>query len=175
MKTTHERSYAIAILLTAAFLATQPLRADEIKIKLPAPPVPKIVLPAPPPMIWLPDPQVYVAHDSPHHIFFHSGRYYLFHQDAWFIGPAYNGPWSVIKAKQLPPGLRNYRPDNWGHYQREAAQRFREGHDNGHPPFHAGRPHERAHWKGDDHNRGRHGEKERMEKKEKHGRGRDKD
>lgn len=175
MKSSHERSYAIATLLTAAFLATQPLRADEIKIRLPAPPVPKIVLPAPPPMIWLPGPQVYVAHESPHPIFFHGGQYYLFHQDVWFIGPAYAGPWTVIKVRQVPPGLRKFRGERWGEYQREATQRFREGRDNGHHPFYAGRPGERARWKGDDHDRGRDGYKGHKEKKEKHGRGRDKD
>jgi hypothetical protein len=170
MKHTTERSYVIATLLTAALLAAQPLGADEVKIRIPAPPVPKIVLPAPPPMIWLPVPQVYVAHDSPHHIFFHGGHYYLFHHDLWYMGSAHAGPWTRIKVKQLPPGLHKYRGGHWREYQREAAQRFREDRDAEHRPFYAGRPHEHAHWKDDEHDRGRHGGREKKEKKEKHGR-----
>ena len=176
-----ERAYVIAALLGALFLISGPVLADDNRIKIPAPPLPplpRIVLPSPPPMVWLPVPQVYVAHDSPHQIFHHEGHYYLHHQDAWYIGPGYAGPWTVAKHKQVPPGLRKYRGERWGEYQREAAQHFREGRDHGRAPFYAGRerghPHERAHWKDSDHGRDWRGDKEKKEKREnKRGRGHD--
>lgn len=170
------RFYVTAALLGVLLLASGPILADDNRIKLPAPPLPplpKIVLPSPPPMVWLPTLQVYVAHNSPHQLFHHERQYYLHHQDVWYIGPGYAGPWTVVKHKQVPPGLRKHRGEHWGKYQREAAQHYREGRDHGRSPFYAGRekghPHERAHWKDSDHDRGRHAGKEKTEK---HGRGR---
>lgn len=150
-----ERSYVIVSFLTAAILGAQPVNADEVRIKLPAPPVPKIVLPVPPPMIWLPVPQVYVAHATPHPIFFHAKHYYLHHHDVWYIGPGHGGPWTTIREKQLPPGLRKFHKNKWGDYQREADDRFRHGKHDGHPAFYAGNPNKRAYWKDDEHERGR--------------------
>jgi len=168
----------IAALLGALFLITGPVLADDNRIKIPAPPLPplpKIVLPSPPPMVWLPVPQVYVAHDSPHQIFHHEGHYYLHRQDVWYIGPGYAGPWTVANQKQVPPGLRKYRGERWGEYQREAAQHFRDGRNHDHSPFYAsrenGQPRERAHWKDSNHDRGRHGDKEKNDQNG-HGRGR---
>jgi len=180
------RCCTIAVLLGALFLISGPVLADDNRVKIPAPPMPplpKIVLPSPPPMVWLPVPKVYVAHDTPHQIFHHEGHYYLRHQDVWYIGPGYNGPWAMAKEKQVPPGLRRYRGEHWGEYQREAAHHFREGRDDGHASFYAGHgenhPRERAHWKDKDHDRGRHAEKERNENRGNedrgHGRGRNHD
>lgn len=165
-----DRFCVIAALLGALFLISGPVLADDNRIKIPLPPhppLPKIVLPSPPPMVWLPGPKVYVAHDTPHQIFYHEGHYYLHHQDGWYIGPGYAGPWTTAMEKQVPPGLRRYRGEHWGEYQREAAHHFREGHDHDHSPFYAGREsghaRERAHWKEDDHDRGRHADKDRNE------------
>jgi len=147
MKSTPIHRLTKAFWFSAALFAAHPLYADDIKIKIPAPPIPKIVLPAPPPMIWLPTPQIHVAYDSPYPIFHHERNYYLHHDDIWYIGPSYNGPWSLIKGKQVPKGLRKFKKDNWGHYQREAAQRFREERDDRHHHhFYADRPQERARW-----------------------------
>jgi len=178
---TRHRNCVIAALLSVLFLATGPILADDIRLKIPAPPMPplpRIVLPSPPPMVWLPSPQVYVAHDTPHQIFHHENHYYLHHQDVWYIGPGYNGPWTVTKHKHVPPGLRNYRGEHWGEYQREASKHFREGRDHGHAPFYAGREQgharERAHWKDNDHDRGGRGGKEKNDKRDhKRGRGHD--
>lgn len=180
--TSSQRSYTIATLLIAAFLAAQPARADEIKIRLPAPPglpAPRIVLPAPPPMIWLPGLQVYVAHDSPHHIFYHDGHYYLFRDNVWYMGPGFAGPWLIVKVRQVPPGLHGFRGERWEEYEHEADRRYRDWHDDDeHHPFYAGRERgrgERAYWKGEEHDRGWHGRGQDMREQHGRGRGRDKD
>lgn len=157
------------------FLVSNLGHASDNQIRIPLPPLPKIVLPAPPPMIWLPTPKIYVAHQSPYPIFFHSGHYYLHDHDNWYIGPGYAGPWSHVHSKKVPKNLRKFRKENWGHYQSEAAHHFRsERHE--YEPFYARREareqHRRAHWQEHEerHDHGhRHEHKEKKEKKEKHG------
>jgi len=167
-----------AALFGVLFLASGPILADDNRITIPLPPhppLPKIVLPSPPVMIWLPGPKVYVAHETPHQIFNHDGHYYLHHQDAWYIGPGYSGPWTAAKERQIPPGLRKYRGEHWGEYQRDAAQRFREGQHHGRSPYYAseekGRARKRADWENHDPDQGRHADNDNNEKY-KHGRGR---
>lgn len=162
MKQRPEHSCRIATLFIALFLAAQPALAGDDKIKIPTPPLfpkivlkapPKIVLPAPPPMVWLPGPQVYVAHNSPHRIFFHDGRYYLFNEGIWYIGPGYAGPWAHAEPRQVPPGLHRFHGEEWDGYQHEADRRYREGRDDDHYAFYArhdaGERHERARWQDD--------------------------
>jgi hypothetical protein len=169
--------YSIVALFAALILISGSILAGEIRIPTPPlPPLPKIVFKAPPAMIWLPGPQVYVAHDSPYPIFHHAGHYYLNHEGSWYIGPGYDGPWTTAHHNQVPPGLRSYRGEHWEKYQHESSQRFREGRDHDHVPFYAGRGNgharERAHWKDNDHDRGRHNGKESNER---HGKGRGRD
>jgi len=159
------RSCFTAILLAMTLLPASALLTDEIKIKIPLPPAPRIVLPAPPPMVWLPQLQVYVAHDTPHNIFFHDGHYYLFHQNVWYLGPGYAGPWTTVRVREVPPGLRNFHGEHWEEYERDADHRYRNWHDDdAHYPFYARREaherHERAYWhEREDHDRGRHDER----------------
>jgi hypothetical protein len=127
-----------------------PAAADvDVHVHVPAP---VVVLPAPPPMVWLPGPRIYIAHGAPHRIFFNDDRYYLFHDDVWFVGPGYGGPWARIKIKQVPPGLRKFKARDWDGWQREAGRHARGGHP-GHPNF--------VGWKDDNekraHQGGKHG------------------
>jgi hypothetical protein len=52
---------------------------------------------------------MYVAVGVPYDIYFISGRYYYLHQNHWFWGPAYQGPWTVVAVEKLPPGLRKFK------------------------------------------------------------------
>lgn len=151
--------------------------AGDNEIRIPLPPLPKIVLPAPPPMIWLPAPKIYVAHKSPYPIFFHSGHYYLHDHDKWYIGPGYAGPWNPVRSKKVPKNLRKFRKENWGKYQSDAAHHFRSDRYE-HEPFYARREareqHRRVSWQEyedrHDHERHeRHEHKKKKEKKDKHG------
>ena len=170
-------SLALA-LLTGVVVSglTAPARAgDNITIKVPTPPlppIPKITLRVPPPMVWLPAPKVYVARDTSHNIFYHENRYYLYQDDHWYAAPGYEGPWIVVRVDHLPPGLRAYRRHDWDHYQREAERRHRyhdgDGHRHAfyaHPREHRG--YERVRWSdwNRDHrnhgDRGWHGHNER--------------
>jgi hypothetical protein len=39
-----------------------------------------------------------------------NGIYYYFHDNAWYKGRHYRGPWKAIAARNLPPGLRGKSP-----------------------------------------------------------------
>ena len=48
----------------------------------------------------------WVAVDVPYDMVFISGSYYLNNGNAWYASSRYNGPWTAVTYKQLPPGLR---------------------------------------------------------------------
>lgn len=126
-------------LAAASLLFCAGARADGIYIRVPAPPVPHIVLSAPPPMVWLPSIGIYVAHESPYPIFFLDGRYYLRDHDRWFAAHAYGGPWGRVDDMRLPPPLRRYHDRDWDRYQHEAGMGYRRNDDRMHPMFYPGR------------------------------------
>src|SRR5262245_60996435 len=70
---------------------------------------PPVVVYSPPTMVLLPEPQAYVAVGVPYDIFFIGGRYYYFHGTHWFWASGYNGPWTYVEYRALPPGLRRYK------------------------------------------------------------------
>lgn len=57
---------------------------------------------APPQLVVVPGTPVYQAPGVPHNYFFYGGRYYLFHEGAWFLASHYNGPWTVIAVERVP-------------------------------------------------------------------------
>ena len=120
-------SVLASITISACILLSAPAQAGG-NISLPLPPLPPLVLPpiphiklsAPPLMVWLPTPAVYVAMDSPYPIFCHENRYYLHSNNAWYVGPGYNGPWATVHVSLLPPGLHHFHEHEWNRYQHEA-------------------------------------------------------
>jgi hypothetical protein len=117
-------------LLAASGLA----HAADVSVQINVP-GPVIALPAPPHMVWLPSPHVYIAFGSPHQIFFDDDNYYLYDHDVWYIGPGYGGPWARTQVNRLPPGLRKHRHEHWDDYQRQAQPRYRADDDHNHRNF----------------------------------------
>jgi hypothetical protein len=126
------------------------------------PPAPVIVQ-APPEMLFLRDPGVYVAVGIPYDVFFIGGRYYYLHGNHWFWGPGYGGPWTYVEYRTLPPGLRKYKVVRLREYREREYKVYRdrgpkftgehfyavayddrdegEGHGNGHGKHGRGRKH----------------------------------
>lgn len=104
----------------------------SVNINLPGP---VVRLPAPPHMVWLPAPRIYIAFESPQEIFFDDDHYYLHDHDVWYAGPGYGGPWARVKVRHLPPGLRKYRHEQWDDFQHQAQPRYRDDDDNEHRNF----------------------------------------
>src|SRR3989337_4423152 len=102
-------SYIAILTLLIAITGSQALGEVNVNVNIGVPMPPAIVVEAPPAMIFLPQPGVYVAVGIPYSIFFFSSHYYYFHNDHWFRASGYGGPWAQIKYKSLPPGLRKYK------------------------------------------------------------------
>jgi len=78
----------------------------NVNVGIPLPP--PIVVAAPPTMVYLAEPGVYVAVGIPYDLFFVGGRYYYYHGDRWFWAPGYRGPWVHVVGRSVPWGLRRY-------------------------------------------------------------------
>jgi len=106
MKTT--RCGVLSGVILAAGLMAVPAHAQvniNVQIGEPAP----VVVQAPPTMILMPEPQMYMVVGVPYDIFFVSGRYYYYNGGHWFWGPGYAGPWAYVKTDKLPKSLRKYK------------------------------------------------------------------
>jgi hypothetical protein len=66
------------------------------------PPPPVYVLAAPPPVVVVPGSPVYYAPAVSFNYFVYGGRYYTFHDGAWFAARAYNGPWVFVAPPHVP-------------------------------------------------------------------------
>lgn len=91
-----------------------------------------INLPGPPSLVIVPQtPVAYAPAVSSANLFFYGGQYYVFANNAWYLGPTYNGPWAVIAPTHIPAPIlavpvRYYRapPPGWKHWKREAPPRW---------------------------------------------------
>jgi hypothetical protein len=84
----------------------------EVSVNI-AVPLPRLVIPAPPPMLVIPGTYVYYPPDIGVDIFFYRGRWYRPYEGRWFIASGYNGPWRGIGIERvprpvigIPPGFR---------------------------------------------------------------------
>jgi len=97
----------MSLILFGALEPTMARAQVHVNVNI-GPPAPVIVQ-APPPMLLLPEPDVYVAVGIPYDVFFVGGRYYYLHGNHWFWGPGYGGPWTYVEYRMLPPGLQRYK------------------------------------------------------------------
>jgi hypothetical protein len=63
---------------------------------------PPFVVTAPPTVIIIPGTTVYRIPSASFNLFVFGGRYYSFHNDAWFLSASYSGPWKMIAVQQVP-------------------------------------------------------------------------
>ena len=113
-----------------------------INLGTPSPPPPPIVITTPPQLVVIPGTQVFYAPAVPHNYFFYRGKYYVFHEGAWFLAPAHHGPWKFLAVKHVPHSLRHVPA---GYYKVPPGHRK----DKGPPPW-AGHGKGHKHHKHDD-------------------------
>ena len=111
------------LMLSAQVLPTDALAHVNVNVNI-GPPVPVIVQ-APPQMLFLSDPGVYVAVGIPYDVFFIGGRYYYLHGKNWFWGPGYDGPWTYVEYRTLPPGLRKHKVVRLREYREQEYRVYR--------------------------------------------------
>lgn len=93
------------------------------------PAAPRVVIEEPPVFITPPRLGFYVGVDIPYDIFYISGRYYLYQDNYWYRASHYRGPWTVVKYKSLPPGLRKHKMERIRYYRDDEYRAYRQDHD----------------------------------------------
>ncbi len=56
----------------------------------------------PPPLVVVPGSRVYYAPEVNYNYFAYGGRFYVYQNDIWLVGSAYNGPWMMIGLERVP-------------------------------------------------------------------------
>ena len=140
-------------------------------VKVPLPPLPRFVFPAPPIVVVVPGTYVYVVPDVDVDIVFYHGYWYRPHGDRWYRAARYNGPWWLLTEQQvpgafkkLPPGFRSVKPEleripyqkarkNWKQWEKERhwdSSQYRRDDDGRHEEHrgHGGDEQQGGHGKG---------------------------
>lgn len=94
-----------------------------------------IHLPGPPAFVVVPGARVYYAPRGPANVFFYANQYWVFVDGAWYVGPAWSGPWVVVAAPYVPLPIlqvpvRYYPvpPAHWKGWRRDAPPRWESRH-----------------------------------------------
>ena len=99
---------ALLPVLAAAILGPASARAEVnigIQIGVPAPP-PRLVVVSPPPVVVVPGTPVQYVPSAGFNLFVYGGKYYSFHEGAWFSASTHNGPWAVLPLQRVPIAVR---------------------------------------------------------------------
>jgi hypothetical protein len=83
----------------------------------PVPPLPPLLIPAPPPVVLIPGTYAYFAPDVDADLIFIGGFWYRPYEGGWYRSSYYSGPWRFISSRNVPrvlidlrPGFRNVPP-----------------------------------------------------------------
>jgi hypothetical protein len=115
---------ALAAALFVCVLAV-PARAAEVHVSINIGAPPPVIVHAPPRLVYLQEPAVYVAVGIPYDIFFVGGRYYHARGSHWYWAPRYGGPWNPIVYRSLPPGLRKFKVERLRDYRDREYRAYR--------------------------------------------------
>ena len=88
-------------LLLATLMTVPQVAAAQVSVNIHVPP-PPIIFPAPPRVVAIPRTPVFYAPDTSYNIFVHEGRYYSFHDGAWFLAHSHGGPWVFVPVERVP-------------------------------------------------------------------------
>lgn len=103
----------LALAAGLSLVAASPAAADGLRIGIsvpvPAPPAvvvtpprPPVVVVAPPQLAVVPGSPVFYAPGASMNFFAYGGRYYTFHEGAWFVATTYGSPWVAIAPAKVP-------------------------------------------------------------------------
>ncbi len=131
----------IAALAALGAIATPGTSSAQVQVnigvRVPLPPLPRFVFPAPPAMVVIPQTYLYVVPGAEVDIVFYHGYWYRPHSGRWYRATGYNGPWKLLSVGQvpssftaLPPEFRSVKPEyepipyqnvkkNWKQWEKE--------------------------------------------------------
>jgi len=89
--------------VAAAAIVAPAVATAEVSVNINiGPPPPPLVVAAPPALVVVPGSPVYYAPHVHYNYFVYGGRYYTFHDGAWFHATRYNGPWVFVAPAYVP-------------------------------------------------------------------------
>lgn len=101
--TSRVNELAAILALSAGLLGTPGAHAQGITVPAPPPPV---VLATPPHFAVVRGSRVMHAPAVDFNLFAFEGRYYSFHNGAWFHASSHRGPWAITAVDRLPSAVR---------------------------------------------------------------------
>ena len=123
----------VGLVLLLATAVAIPLTAQaQVSVNINVGP-PPIIFPAPPRVVVVPQTPVYYAPDTTYNVFFYQGRYWSFHEGAWFLASSHAGPWAFVPVAQVPPPILAV-PVPYYKVPPGHARHHGEGHGRGCPP-----------------------------------------
>jgi hypothetical protein len=94
------RTVIVMLVVAGAVLSALPAAAQvSINVNVGPPPV---IFAAPPRVVVIPQTPVYYAPDTTYNVFFYDGRYYSYHNGAWFLATSHAGPWAFVPVEHVP-------------------------------------------------------------------------
>jgi hypothetical protein len=129
------KTVVLQVVIALAVLAAVPAAAQvSMSINV----GPPIIFPAPPRVVVIPQSPVTYVPDTTYNVFVYGGRYYSFHEGAWFMAPSHGGPWAFVPVEQVPRPVigvpvRYYKVPP-GHARRGEREEGREHGRGGCPP-----------------------------------------
>ncbi|MCK9419122.1 MAG: hypothetical protein M0R70_07070 [Nitrospirae bacterium] len=111
------KHYILATLVSLLILSAMIFTPAASNAGLPLPPLPPLIIPAPPPVFLIPGTYTYFAPEVEVDLFFYGGYWYRPHGGGWYSSSHYGGPWGFIESNRvpgvlinLPSGYRNVPP-----------------------------------------------------------------
>ena len=93
---------AVALVVAGLSVATALATQVNVGVNIGVPAPPPIVLAAPPRVVVVPNSPVSYAPSVDFNLFVYGGRYYTFHDGAWFYASRHSGPWTFIATERVP-------------------------------------------------------------------------
>jgi hypothetical protein len=92
----------LALVTTGLSVAAANATQVNVGVNIGVPAPPPIVLRAPPPVVVVPNSPVSYVPSVNYNLFVYSGRYYTFHDGAWFYANRHSGPWTFMPTERVP-------------------------------------------------------------------------
>ncbi|MBK5275191.1 MAG: hypothetical protein JJE30_09095 [Desulfuromonadales bacterium] len=128
----------------------------DIRIGIPLPLPPTVVVQTAPEFIYAPSLGFHVSVGAPYDIVYIGNDYYLYNNGYYYRSRNYNGPWVGVESRRLPPGLRNHRYADIRHFRDREFRKYDRDREHYRGRWHRPGEGPRGEGRGGDHRGDRH-------------------